>query len=946
MSRPEPTFLLHERFAVQARQTPGNVALYYRNGSITYAELEARSDRLAGHLRAQGIRGGSAVGLYMERSIDYVVSLLAILKANAAVVPLPPSYPEGRLSAILSFAALDAVIDHDETPLRLTTQGRVIRFGALPSTAGDARAAASGHPNQSAFVLCSSGSTGTPKMIVRSHRSFAHRLEWTWATHPYATDEVCCQKAHMTTTHAIYELFEPLLRGIPVVIIPDEVVRSIELFWDTIRAKAISRLLIVPSMLQASLDMPGFVAPPLKVVVLMGEYVHAKLAERTLEAFPEPSKIYSIYGSTEASSTLVCDLRESFRAGSELPLGRPISPDVRAYVLDANLEQVAPGEAGTLYIAGSALFKEYFRSPELTAPVFVTAPGAMGTLYHTHDQVRRTPDGELHFVGRIGHTVKVRGFRVDLHEVERALLLHPGVAHAAVALSEGGAGNSALLGFYAPNTVDEAALYRVLRAHLPAYMVPSVLIGLDSFPLTASGKIDRRRLVEEHAGRAASDAPGELRSKTEARVVEVWGGLLGHRAIGTDSSFFEVGGTSLTVFAAVHRLRAAFNLSRDQLSDQTMYRCPTVGELAAYIDSVAAGHAPLAPSRVPLLVTLKRGNGVALPPFFLIASAGGTLGAYEKLVKALRTRRDVIGVRDPFVWGDRDPTLGFQHWVGRYVDAIRERQSHGPYYIGAYSSAGAFGYEIARQLRHAGSDVALLTLIDPLALDKETPRRFGYWALRARFMRPSFERIVRLGGWLRTAAIRAGRATRVWSPSTIKNDQALTRQEFLEIATEARTSRGHFVNVSALLELNTGLPFALTDAELSQVEPNRYVEVLLERVRSLAPEIDPANIENILVQYYLQTRAHHVYKLQRYEGTVALFEPDSPHRGLLAALLRPHVDELRVRYLKLGNSSPEARSVAEAFSPRLRTHYLSMRDDAFVNELAGELDVLLEGVVP
>lgn len=942
MSRPEPTFLLHQRFALQAAQTAAGVALVYRDGSVTYADLEAASDRLAAQLRTHGVGAGSAVGLHMERSIDFVVSLLAILKANAAVVPLPPSYPQSRLEAILSFAALDAVIDHDETPLTFGSRHRVLRFGSLPVTGDDAPPPDAAHPDQPAFVLCSSGSTGTPKMIVRSHRSFFHRLEWTWAEHPYARGEVCCQKAHMTTTHAIYELFEPLLGGIPVVIVPDEAVRSIEQFWDTIRTRAISRLLLVPSALQASLDMPGFLAPPLKVLVLMGEYVHAKLAERAIEAFPESTRIYSIYGSTEASSTLVCDVRASFRAGSELPLGRPISPDVRAHVLDENLQPVAPGEIGTLHIGGSALFTEYFRSPELTASVLAAAPGVGETLYNTHDQVRPTPDGELHFVGRVDHTVKVRGFRVDLHEVERALLLHPAVTHAAVALSDNGAGNSMLLGFFAPSAVDRAELYRVLRAQLPAYMIPSVLVGLDAFPLTASGKIDRRRLVDEYAGRGAAGSPAPPRSDTEGKVMDVWAGVLGHRAIRPDSSFFEVGGTSLTVFAAVNRLREVFNLGRDQLSDQAVYRHPSVAELASYIDRVVAGQAPVTAARAPLLVTLKKGNAPALPPLFLIASAGGTLGAYEKLAKALRTTRDIIGVRDPFVWGERDPTAGFQRWVGLYLEAIRERQPAGPYYVGGYSSAGAFAFEIARQLRQRGETVAPLVLVDPLAIAKENPRRFGYWALRARFMRPSFERIVLLAGRLRAAALRAARMVAAAPRATVINDWAPTQQKFQALAAEARRSRGHLINVSALLELNTGLPFALSSADFAGVEPERYLGVLLARVASVAPEIDLRSMENIVVQYYLQTHAQHAYQLQHYDGAVALFEPESPHAGLLAALFKPHVTTLRVRYLKLGDAAPEAQSLAEAFSRRLREHYLCMRDERFVSHLARELEELLD----
>jgi hypothetical protein len=469
-------------------------------------------------------------------------------------------------------------------------------------------------------------------------------------------------------------------------------------------------------------------------------------------------------------------------------------------------------------------------------------------------------------------------------------------------------------------------------------MIPSVLVGLDSFALTSSGKVDRIKLVEDYAGRASTRSPGRHQSETERRVTEVWTNLLGHGDIRPDSSFFEVGGTSLTVFAAVHRLRDAFKLDRGQFSDQSIYRFPTVEGLASYIDSLVAGSAPVAASQHSLLVTLKRGDDATLPPFFVIASAGGTLGTYEKLVRALKTRRDVIGVRDPFIWGDRDPTLGFQSWVRLYVDAIRERQPLGPYYLGAYSSAGAFGYEVARHLRRKGEEVALLALIDPLAIDRETKRRFGYWAFRARFMRRSFERIVRLGGWLRLAPLASVRDT---SLSARENDAALTQEQFLQLAAEARKSRGHILGFSGLLELTTGLPFALTDAELSRAEPDQYLAVLLARVRSIAPEIDPGSIENIVIQYYLQTRAQHVYRLQRYGGTVVIVEPDGPYKGLLAAVFRPYVGELRALYLKLGSPSLGTRTIAERFSANLRAHYLCLRDDEFVKQLSEELEVLL-----
>jgi amino acid adenylation domain-containing protein len=939
MNRQDQSFRLDGEFEEQAKRTPDGVAVLHQGRAITFSDLKSDSDRLARLLRARGVRAGGCVGLHVERSIGYVVSVLAILKSNAAVVPLPPSYPEGRLQDILSFSSLDAIIDDEHTPLGPNLSANVVHLG---DAAGNSSAVDSVPPgggcDHPAFVLCSSGSTGTPKMIVRSHRSFFHRLRWTWDNLPYEVGESCCQKAHMTTTHAIYELFEPLLRGVPVSIVSDQEMRNLEQFWDTIRTRGISRLLIVPSVLQALLDMPGFVAPSLKVLILMGEHVHPKLAGRTLEAFPEPTRIFSIYGSTEASSTLVCDLRASFRPGEELPLGTPLSSDVRAYVLGPDLEEVAPGEVGMLHIAGSPLFTEYFRNPALTASMFIGDPRGEGTLFRTQDQVRRMPDGSLQFVGRIDHTVKIRGFRVDLQEVERALLLHPDVRQCAVLQNDPGPVSSLLVAFVVPGTLAPASVYQVLRDRLPAYMVPSVVVALESFPLTSSGKVDRQRLLAEYVRGASAGPPAPEPSDTVGRVARVWREVLKHDAVQPDSSFFEVGGTSLTVFAAVHRLRKAFKLDRGQLSDLSIYQYPTITALASYIDKVRDGAAPSASPVNSVLVTLKRGGEAGLPPLFLISSAGGTLGSYEKVVKALNTRRDVIGVRDPFLWGDRDPTLGFQHWVARYVNAIRERQPRGPYYLLAYSSAGAFGYEIAQQLRRDDQEVALLALVDPLAMDRATKRRFGYWALQARFMRRPADRMVLLGGWARLAVPdwfrRLGQSASQYS-------NALTRAEFLQFAAEVRTNRGHIRGLSALLELNTGLPFALTESELAAVGPDRCLDVLLARVKSVAPEIDPGMIENMVVQYQLQVRSQHEYQLQRYDGKVVLVDPAGPYQGLLAAQFRPYVRNLHVRVLRLGPQSNRTRVLSEGFPQRIHTHYLSMRDDTFVLALAQELEMLL-----
>ncbi len=734
------------------------MAIVENSVAVTYAILADRADRVTAALRRQGIGSGSLVGLHMERSPDYVGAVLGVLASGAAVVPLPPSYPSSRKREILDFAALSAVIEGRDTPLEVGLDILCLSIEALATAALDAAGdgSADTDPEQAAFVLSSSGSTGVPKMISRSHRSFFHRLEWTWERHPYRPGEVCCQKSHMTTTHAIYELFEPLLQGVPVVLVSDAEVRDLEQFWDLMRQHAVSRLLVVPSVLRASLDLPRFVPPALDVLVLMGEHVPRSLVDRILAVFPPTTRAFSIYGSTEASSTLVADLRAPLPTADDPPLGVPISNDVDAFVLAPDGTLARPGETGRLHIAGSALFSGYLRDAELTASVLRQVTATPQTLYDTRDDVRRSVDGSLHFVGRADHVVKVRGFRVDLHEVERALQRVDGVSQAVIVPLSDDVGVTSLLGFVTPASVDSRIALAALREQLPSYMLPSRLQSLDVLPMTSSGKVDRRSLAEQADGPLERiDARGG--SAIERQVADAWVQTLGHDQFSADASFFEVGGTSLSVFVLLARLRETLNLDRAQLTDALVYRYPTVRELARLVERVRAGQSEGDDQASPYLVTLKRGRGSLLAPFFVIASAGGTLGAYDRLTRALDTERDIVGIRDTFVWGGRDPREHFAQWVEHYLTAIRERQPDGPYYIGAYSSAGAFGYEIAQRLRDAGQEVALLALIDPIGIDRRSRGRFGWWAMRARYANPLYRTAVRLAGWMRLLAWRARR---------------------------------------------------------------------------------------------------------------------------------------------------------------------------------------------
>ncbi len=953
----EPPPLLHRWFSLQSERFSDRVALLDGDGAVTFRELSARVDELAVRWAEEGIGAGSMVGLHLERSIEWVTGALALLKTGAAVVPLPPSHPTARLREILSFADLTTVVDSTDWPLHGSLKARRLTFPGSLSTPGPGMEAPRLDPGAPAFVLCSSGSTGKPKMIVRSHRSFFHRLRWTWSRHPFEPGERCFQKSHMTTTHALYELLEPLLQGVSVTLVPDHEVRDLERFWERVRHEEISRLLLVPSQLQASLGMPGFEVPQhLRVLVLMGEYVSPSLVERTLDSFPTSTALYSIYGSTEASSALVADLRTLHRPGAELPLGEPIQPSITARVLNEDGTPVTPGEIGRLHIGGPALFSGYFRDPELTHSVLLHRENGQPPLYDTRDAVRLTRHGEMEYIGRVDQTLKIRGFRVEPREVEEALLAlggaapgdgasdseavpSRGVREAAVVDVPAPEGGASLWAFVVPASVNGPQLQRALRDRLPEFMVPSRIIGLETLPRTASGKVDRHRLREDPALHAfAASAGDDTRPLTamEAAVAQVWEKVLEREDLPPDLSFFEVGGSSLSAFTLVHRLRERFGLDPEVLDVETVYRTPTIGELARRIRDIRESDGPLAPEAPEALITLREGGNRDLKPICFVAPAGGTLGSYRKLVQALDTPRELVGLRDPFTWGDRNPQTGFDAWIHRYVDELQTYQPSGPYHLVAYSSAAPLAWEMARRLRSRGKRVALLALIDPLGLDRGGRSRYGAWVMQGAMSGPIYRSLVRLMGRGRIRPL--SQLPWLWNLLGRGAAPELDGSDATERMEAALRNRFHILSLSALLELNTGLPYALEAADLDGVSAEEYVSVLRQRVHSLSPEVDFDAIRQVLRQYPLQVQVQENYRLQPYDGDVLLVEARAPYTGLVRAQIRPYVKRLHHEVVDLGPPSERVRELSLRWGPTA-LHFRSIRDDRFV---AGTARVLAD----
>jgi hypothetical protein len=577
----------------------------------------------------------------IDRSFEYVIAVLGALKANCFVLPLPPSYPDARLRDIV---LVRRAAGHQSPTRRARVHGlssaTALDIAELARESSSLRRGSARSPTNP--HSCSAPPVDRASEDDReSSRSFFHRLRWTWESHPFDAADVCVQKSHMTTTHAIYELFEPLLRGVPTHILSDDDVRHLDRFWQLVRERRVTRLLVVPSMLQTSLDTTAVDVPDLTMLVLMGERLPPRLAGRALTAFGADTRIYSIYGSTEASSVLVCDVRAGYRPDRELALGEPIAPEVQAAVLDESLAPVAPGTAGMLFIAGPALFEEYYKDPQLTTANVAMRAGVRW--YRTQDEVRRAAGGELEFVGRVDDTVKVRGFRVDLRDVERTIAAHREVGSCVVLPTSDEGGSSALVAFITPSGVSGTAVLQHARSALPSHMVPAAVVCLDTLPLTPSGKVDRRRLLAEYSAPVgAPDAsPGPRPSERWQRCgAGCWGMPLWPR------EQLSRGGRDIA-HGVRRRASPASRVSARRACSRTS-RSTSIRRSPAWRRASRTSD-PAAPCRLPatpVLVTLKQGTDRALQPLFAIASAGGTLGRVREAGTGAReSPRDDRGSR-------------------------------------------------------------------------------------------------------------------------------------------------------------------------------------------------------------------------------------------------------------------------------------------------------------
>ena len=711
----------------QAARTPDATALVYGEHSLTYAELDAHANQLARHLQSLGAGPGALVAVSVPRSVELIVALLAVLKAGAAYLPLDPDYPAARLAYMLQDATPVCAITDRAGRLPQDTGTPLVVLDGLDVSAyppvNPARALTPAHP---AYVIYTSGSTGRPKGVVVPHRAIDNRLRWMQHAYGLTAGDRVLQKTPSSFDVSVWAFFWPLREGAALVVAEPGGHKDPAYLARLIREQAVTTCHFVPSMLQVFLAGPdgAACADVLRRVFCSGEALPRETANAFGRTLPGV-ELHNLYGPTEAAVDVTFHACAP-EASGPVPIGRPVW-NTRLYVLDAALQPCPPGVPGELHLAGVQLADGYLRREELTASRFVADPfGPAGSrMYRTGDLARWNGKGEVEYLGRTDHQVKLRGQRIELGEIEAALASRPGVEGACALVRE-----DRLVG-YVTGGADPADVRAALARELPEHMVPAAVVALDAFPLSPNGKLERRELPDPvFAGEEGVRRPVSAR---EEALTRLFAEVLDVSRVGPDDAFFDLGGTSLLAVRLVTRIRDELGT---ELTIGSLFEAPTPAALAARLDTAG----PASEDALDVVLPL-RAEG-SRPPLFAFHPAGGISWCYAGLAARLGAGQSVYGIQARGLVGDEPLPRTLREEAEDYVGRIREVQPRGPYRLIGWSVGGILAHTAAVLLQEAGEEVQLLALLDAFPAEqwRERPAPEEGDALTAVLRMAGFER--------------------------------------------------------------------------------------------------------------------------------------------------------------------------------------------------------------
>lgn len=724
-SSPYPqTSTIDDLFKKQVNTYPQRIALRYKSQAITYSQMDKMVEHLAQYLRYNNIQRGDIVAICIERSIEIMIAIFAIIRAGAAYLPLDSSYPANQLNFMLENSRSELLILSSSTKARF----KLHSVNKLVLNKSFFKSDLSGHssnankieisPTDRAYVIYTSGSTGLPKGVEICHRSVINHMIWMKDTFNFDSREVFLQKTPLSFDASVWEVFLPIFIGATLVVADNYAHKDPTAIIEHIDKYQITILQLVPSILREMLNAQLlFNQKFLKHLFVGGELLTREIRENFFSQCPH-IKLHNLYGPTEA--TIDATYHTCINSCDELShnlIGKPVN-NTQVYVLDHKLQPLPVGVPGELYIGGDSLALGYLYNPELTNDRFIVnsiANTISKRLYKTGDLVRWTSTGNLDYIGRINNQVKIRGIRIELDAIEAYLRKHPGVDNCVVILHKKQNNDPILVAYIAlvktakPSEINAKHFRHFLKENIPEYMIPSSFIILEQLPLTPNGKIDRKALpapTDNSLGFGYKYNPP--RNEAEEKLTKIWEKILSVQGISTKANFFELGGHSLKVLELINEITRTFSV---KLTIKSIIQYPTIRKLAKALTRKPATNKDNQQSSFITRLSQAKGH-----PVFLIHPVGGTIFWFQKLARYAGNSINIYGISDPSIDNTANHFQTLPEMAEYYLTEIKKAQPKGPYCIGGASFGATLAIHIAHLLEKEHAQILPIPVFDGWAI--------------------------------------------------------------------------------------------------------------------------------------------------------------------------------------------------------------------------------------
>lgn len=709
---------LHEAFEASVRQYPNHNALAFGSAVLTYTELNEKANQLANYLIDLGTTKGSPVGICMERSVEVIISILAILKSGGTYVPLDPKNPSERLNLIIEDSKMKILLTENGLTIDINPENVLQKINVASdwdtviATYSKENLIHNSQEEEYSYILYTSGSTGRPKGVLNTHanvlRMFTAINHWYEVT----PDDIFCLFHTYSFDISVWEIFGSLLYGAKLIVLSHDVSRNPDQLHQLIVDEKVTMLAQTPSAFKQlmnydmSLETPSNFA--LRFINFCGEALEITSLKPWIDRYGDQCpKLINLYGITE--TTVYSTYREIVAkdlASHKSMIGRPF-PDVEMFVLNEDLQPVPYGVTGEIYLGGEGIAKHYLNLPELTAERFLNNPFPQTTgkrIYKTGDLGKLYANGDVEFIGRIDTQVKIRGFRVELGEIQSILATYPGIEDCVVTIKTSAKGEQRLVAYYIvkeTNTINDIALRNFCSERLPDYMVPSVFMELEAFPLNNNRKTDIKKLPEPVIKNENSVCV-PARDVTELELLKIWEDVLEVSPIGVTDDYFQLGGHSMLAVTMMSKIKDVFDKN---YAISVLFEHPTIEKLAKIIRQEEQD------TEVSPLVTFKK-KETNTTNVFCVHPIGGNVFCYSQMVESFDENHNIYALQSPFLYQDGVPHVTVEDLAADYLQNIKKVQPQGPYNLVGYCFGGLISLEIAQQLKEIGEEINSLTLLD------------------------------------------------------------------------------------------------------------------------------------------------------------------------------------------------------------------------------------------